>query len=141
MTSFAAREIRRILTDTWDRQAWQVPDTVTDYATRILTERIDKPHWQPEPSYAERYMQLRSPQECLAFGDTCWFTRAVFPDCMNRRGISSSYFVELGQGCYAQVLRSYSIPAVQMLKEHFEWTAEMTYTAIHSHSEFRSMWD
>jgi hypothetical protein len=141
MTSFAAREIRRILTDTWDRQGWQVPDTVTDYATRILTERIDKPDWQPEPSYAERYMQLRSPQECLAFGDTCWFTRAVFPDCMNRRGISSSYFVELGQGCYAQVLRTYSIPAVQMLKEHFEWTAEMTYTAIHSNGEFRSMWD
>ncbi len=141
MISFAAREIRRILTDTWDRQGWQVPETVTDYATRILAERIDKPRWQPEPSYAERYMTLRSTQECLDFGDTCWFTRAVFPDCMNRRGISSNYFVELGQGCYAQVLRSHRIPALEVINQHFEWTAEMTYTAIHSHGEFRSMWD
>lgn len=135
------REIHKILTDTWDRQGWSVPEPATEYICRVLVNRIEQPDWQPKPSYAERWMTLQTAEQALELGDTCFFARSVFPEYLERRGISSSYFVEMGQGCYDLVLRRGRIPALNILRQHFEWLAEMTYTAVHSHGDFRSMWD
>ena len=138
---FAHREIRRILTDTWDRQGWSVPDTITDYEVQVLADMLQRVPWQPTPSYAERYMQLRSTQECIDFGNVCWFTRAVFPQCLERRGISDRYFTELGQSAWERAVKDTGNPVIEQMLAHFEWTAEMTYTAIHAHGEFRSCWE
>lgn len=137
---YAHREIDRILNECWHRQGWSVPKSATDFVTDILVSKIDKNPWQPEPSYAERYLQLKNTEDALDLGNSCFFARAVFPDCMQRRGIKSSYFVELGQGCYAMVLKHTDIPVLKMVCQHFEWLAEMTYTAVHSQGGFRSMW-
>jgi hypothetical protein len=141
MLMFARREIRRILTDTWDRQGWLVPDVITDYECEVLHRMLARVPWQPEPSYAERYMAIKRIDELIEFGDVCWFTRAVFPQCMERRGIRESYFTELGQSAWDRAVQLTGNPVLTLMRDHFEWTAEMAYTAIHSEGDFRSMWD
>lgn len=137
----AQQGIGDILRECIDTHGWTIPEHVIAYTTRLLAERIDKNPWQPEPSYAERYMSIKKPCEALDLGDTCWFTRAVFPELGRRRGINSSYYVQLGQGCYNMALQYSKYPAVQCLHDNFEFLAEVAYTAIRHHGEFRSMWD
>jgi hypothetical protein len=86
-------------------------------------------------------MTMRTAGQAQALGNVCWFTRAVFPELGTRRGINSSYYVQLGQGCYERVLSQTELPAVKVLCEHFEFLAECAYTAIRLNGEFRSMWD
>lgn len=137
----AEQGIKDILVETNERHGWNIPDYVIDYESRILAAKIDKNPWQPEPSYAERFMTLRTPTEALDLANTCWFTRAVFPELKSRHGIKSSYYVQLGSSCYELVLKHSDMPAVRVLHRNFEFLAECTYTAIRHYGEFRSMWD
>lgn len=137
----AINGFRDILTETCERQGWHMPLPVRDYTVKILADKLDKNPWQPEPSYAERYLTLKTPTEALELGNTCWFTRAVFPELLERRGISSKYFVDMGQGCYSLVLKHTEHPAISILNKHFEFTAEVVHTAVRSFDQFREMWD
>jgi hypothetical protein len=138
---FASREFRRILVECYQRQGWVVPEDVIDYTVKILVDKIDKNPWQPQPSYAEAYLTTTRPQALLDLGNTCWFTRAVFPDCQQRRGIGANYYTELGTSCYERVLRYWTMPTLEIMNQHFEFIAEMAYTAIHSQGDFRTMWE
>lgn len=137
----AINGFRDILEETCTRQGWTIPPSTLDYTVRILADKLDKNPWQPEPSYAERYLTIKTPAEALDLGNTCWFTRAVFPELLERRGLKASYFVELGQGCYSLVLKTQEHPAVRTLCTHFEFTAEVVHTAVRNHGHFREMWD
>lgn len=137
----AINGFRDILKETFDRQGWTIPTDTLEYTVKILADKLDKNPWQPEPSYAERYLTLRTPTDALDLGNTCWFTRAVFPELMERRGLKSSYFVQMGQGCYSLVLKHTEHPAVRTLYTHFEFTAEMAYTAVRHFNSQREMWD
>lgn len=136
----AAQGIRDILKETVDRHGWCIPLPVFDYTVSILAEKVSQVPFTPEPSYAERYMMIKTPSEALAFGNTCFFTRGVFPDLMTNRGLNSDYFVSLGQGSYTMVLKHSQLPHVKVLRDHFEFLAEVVYTAVRLNGEFRSMW-
>lgn len=137
----AQREIHRILCETNSRQGWLIPTYVVDYECKILAEQLTRNPWQPEPSYAERYLQITTASEALALGNICWFTRAVFPELGRSRGITASYYVDLGQSCYSRVLEQSQIPVVAVMRDHFEFCAEAVLTALRYNTEFRSMWD
>ena len=141
MNKLALSEFKRLMEETLDRQGWTMPKPVVNYTTQILAEYVDKPNWRPEPSYAERWMTVRTAAEAQALGDVCWFTRAVFPELGQRRGISSSYYVMIGEGCYDRVLRVVPDPAVKQMRDNFEFIAEMALTALRSQGGFRSMWE
>lgn len=138
---WAKQQLRLILDQCNEQHGWQIPLHVTDYVSGILADKIDKNPWQPLPSYAECYLNLRTPAEALSLGNTCWFTRAVFPELGERRGLKASYYVDLGQGCYEMVLKYTEFPAIRTLHKHFEFLAETAYTAIRHQGEFREMWD
>jgi len=133
--------LRDILTESWDQHGFTCPLLVREYIVKILAEKIDQNPWQPEPSYAERYMTLRTPSQALDLGNTCFFTRSVFPDIGTRRGIRATYYTDIGQGAYDFVLSYSAIPAVRILRDHFEYCAEMTWTAVHSKDAIREFWD
>lgn len=141
MNPTAVAGFQSLMLETVDRQGWHIPKPVVDYTVRILAAHVDRNPWQPEPSYAERWLTIRTAAEAQAFGDVCWFTRAVFPDLMQRRGISSNYYVQLGEGSYDRVLRSTQDPTIQCMRDHFEFIAEVAWTAVHSQGGFRSMWE
>jgi hypothetical protein len=137
----AVREFRNILTDTNELMGWRIPNYVIEYESRIFAAKLAQPNWQPEPSYAERYLMIRTSQQALDLANTCWFTRSVFPELGSRRGISESYYVQLGQSCYDRVLRDTDSQTVETMRDHFEFLAETAYTAIRHYGEFRSMWE
>lgn len=139
--NFAQQEFRNLFKECLERQGWLIPDNIANYATRILVEKIDKNPWYPEPSYAEVYLNTKSPVALVALGDTCWFTRAVFPELGERRGINSSYYVDLGTSCYSRARKTVSNPTLEQMEQHFEFLAEVAYTAIWSKGDFRSMWE
>lgn len=130
----------RLIKDCLEHQGWDWPKPVFDYTVQILTDKLDKNPWDPQPSYAEQYMTVRTLEQARLLGDTCFFARAVFPDYMQPRGISARYFVELGQGCYERVLREHEVPVLREFSKNFEYLAEMTWTAVRSEGNFRSMW-
>ena len=141
MNKYALNGFKSLLEQTLDTQGWTMPKHVVNYTTTVLAQYVDKPNWEPEPSYAERYLTIRTAAEAQALGDVCWFTRAVFPELKQRHGISSSYYVQLGEGCYDMVLRTVPDPAIKQMRDHFEFIAEMALTALRSQGGFRSMWD
>ena len=130
-----------LMTDTLNLQGWNIPARVQQHMIQILVNKIDQNPWQPQPSYAEQYMMVQSVEAIMALGDTCWFTRAVFPEIGAKRGISSSYYTDLGQGCYDRVLAKTEYNAsIQQLRDHFDFLAEVAWTVIHSQGDFREMW-
>jgi hypothetical protein len=137
----AVTGLRDILQSTNQLHGWAIPNTVVSWQAELFAEKIDKNPWQPEPSYAERYLSIRSIGEALALGNTCFFTRSVFPELGQRRGINSSYYVQLGQGCYDYMLQRCDNPTLELVAKNFEFLAEAAYTAIRSYGDFRSMWD
>jgi hypothetical protein len=137
----AIQGMRLILDETVQAHGWTIPDAVMSYTVRILAEKVDKMPWQPEPSYAEAYLSLRTPSQALALGNTCFFTRSVFPEIMQRRGIGADYYVQLGQGSYDMVLKHTNIPHIRIMRDHFEFLAEVVYTSVRLNGEFRSMWE
>lgn len=141
---WAKKEIHKILTECNQRQGWQIPEHIVSYESTILANKIDKNPWQPEPSYAERYLTVTRVSELLELAETCWFTRAVFPELGQRRGINSRYYVQLGESCYDRALRHLdrtNALTLELMSRHFEFLAESAYTAIRLNSEFREMWD
>jgi hypothetical protein len=136
----AVNGIRDILKETVEEHGWHIPQPVFEYTVRILADKVDKMPWQPEPSYAEAYLNIRTPSAALNLGNTCFFTRSVFPELLERRGLQASYFVELGQGSYTIALKHTPMPHIQALRDNFEFLAEIVYTAVRMNGSFRSMW-
>jgi len=133
--------IRSMWDECCERQGWCIPIDVVSYCVQVLEQHVDRPDWQPKPSYAEQFMQIRTTRQAIDLGNECWFTRAVFPELMSSRGIASSYYVDMGTACFDRVLSATQHPTVRRLRDHFEFTAEVAWTAVHSKNGFRSMWD
>jgi len=132
----------QLFEDTLDRQGWMVPKPLQKVMISILVDKLDKNPWQPQPSYAEQYLAARTPTALKWLGDTCWFTRAVFPQCGEHRGISASYYTDLGQGCYSRLLlHTGPDTTLELMIRHFDFLAEVAWTVVHSQGRFREMWD
>lgn len=132
--------IRQILTETNELHGWDIPDYVVDYEARLLAKYTRLPDWPPKPSYAERYMTLRTKKDILGFGNDCWFTRSVFPE-LHKDILGPRYYTDLGKSCYASLLADDPSPTLRAMCHHFEFLAETAYTAIRHYGGFRSMWD
>jgi len=133
-------EIDSVLTECWQRQGWTMPVAVQNYCVRVLVAHIDRPDWQPKPSWAESLLTVKTGAAARALGDSCLFARSVFPSLLERRGLDSSYLVFIGQSAYDRVLDSGPEPTTQCLRDNFEFVAEMLWTAVHSRGDFRSLW-
>lgn len=141
MNNNAILGFKSILEESLQSHGWDIPKNITHSITTILADKIDKNPWQPEPSYAERYLTIKTRQEAIDLGNTCFFTRAVFPELGERRGINPTYYVSIGQGCYDRALSKFYTLELEQLRDHFEFLAEVTYTAVREFGNFRSMWE
>ena len=141
MNKVALTGFKDILSETLEIQGWEIPNPVVDYTVNILANKLDKNPWEPQPSFAVQYLTLSSVFQAQELGDTCFFARSVFPEYGNRRGISSSYYVDMGQGCYSYVLRVNQDPAIKQLRDHFEFLSEVVWTAVREFGHFRPLWE
>jgi hypothetical protein len=141
MNKTALVGFEHILSETLELQGWTMPNPVVQYTVQVLAEKIDKNPWEPTPSFAQRYMTIRNAADAQDLADTCFFTRAVFPEFGSQRGINSSYYVDMGQGCYHYVYTVNANPAIKQMRDHFEFIAEIVWTAVRAHGHFRPLWD
>lgn len=115
--------ITTLVTDCEQTTGTDLPTTIKLYTISILAERLNTPNWQPDPSWAERYLTLRTAHEAKQLGDTALFAVAVFPTLGNRRGISKNYYTSIGQGAYSKAAEKLNEHLYLQLSEHFEFVA------------------
>ena len=127
---FLSKELAKILEESQLKNGARILQDCQQYIIKILADKLDKNPWQPHPSYAEAYMTVSSVTSLLELAETCWYTRAVFPELGARRGLNPSYYVQLGQGCYNRVLTKISNNTLEQMCQHFEFLAEVTLAAI-----------
>ena len=80
-----------------------LPLLLEHYLVDLLTERLDRVTIIPEPSFAERYLQLYSEtrlSEFKDYADSALFFVSLMPEYGRRRGLDISYYASLGISAY-----------------------------------------
>ena len=98
--------IRAFYTLIKDREretGFEMPETVEHYCVFLLAERVEKTELIPDPSFAEKYLQLyatKNHKEIKQFADDCLFFTSILPDYGKRRGLDMDYYATLGISSY-----------------------------------------
>ena len=101
-----------------------IPKPITIYCTAILADKLDKPLWEPQPNWAERYLTMRSAQDAKDLGDTALWAVGICPTYLTRRGMSRSYYVQIGQGAYSKAADELNQELYMLLSTHFLYISE-----------------
>ena len=82
---------------------FDLPLLLEHYLVDLLTARLDRVDIIPDPSFAERYLQLYSETRLDQFkdyADTSLFFTSLLPEYGRRRGLDISYYASLGISVY-----------------------------------------
>jgi len=82
---------------------FNMPEALAEYLVDLLTARLDRTELIPEPSFAERYLELyHRPRlwEIKDYADQCLFFVSLMPEYGRRRGLDIEYYGSLGISCY-----------------------------------------
>ena len=79
-----------IVKEASETTGYQLPIEIESYVVMLLADKIDKPNFLPEQTFAEELLALKQPYRLTAkeLGDTCLFVTGVFPEY----GISVEYY-------------------------------------------------
>ena len=90
-----------------ERVGFSAPEALEYYLVDLLASRIRQTSVIPEPSFAERYLQLYDPKtrpsEIKDFADQCLFFTGLLPAYGRRRGLNMDYYASLGISSYYTV--------------------------------------
>lgn len=82
---------------------FDMPLALELYLIDLLAERVSRLDIIPEPSFAERYLQLtQEPRSSLLkdYADSALFFCSLMPEYGRRRGLSMDYYATLGISTY-----------------------------------------
>lgn len=82
---------------------FEMPELLEYYLVDMLTERLDRLDIIPEPSFAERYLNLYQgydPGKFKDYADSALFFCSLMPEYGRRRGLSMDYYATLGISTY-----------------------------------------
>lgn len=85
------------------RQGVEMPLLLEQYLVDLLTERLRRVDIIPQPTFAERYLQLYQEPRAEPFkdyADSALFFCALMPDYGRRRGLDMDYYATLGISTY-----------------------------------------
>jgi hypothetical protein len=106
-----------------NKHGWPIPVYIEQYLSAVLANYVDKPDWQPQPSWAETLLSVQSANAAKVLGDQAMFAAAVFPNMLERKGISQDYFYNIGKVSYGHAERiNYHL--FNTLSRNFEFLAE-----------------
>ena len=77
-----------------------MPLYIEQYISAVLANYVDKPDWQPQPSWAETLLQIQSAHAAKVLGDQALFAATFFPNLLAARGVSHTYFHDIGRTSY-----------------------------------------
>jgi len=82
---------------------FEMPLLLEQYIVDLLTDRLHRVDIIPEPSFAERYLQLYSAPSVAAmkdYADSALFFCSLMPEYGRRRGLRMDYYATLGISTY-----------------------------------------
>lgn len=82
---------------------FDMPELLEWYLVDLVTERLLRVDIIPEPSFAERYLQLYTETNLAQFkdyADSALFFVSLMPDYGRRRGLNMDYYATLGISTY-----------------------------------------
>lgn len=101
---------------------YQLPLEIEAYVVMLLADKIDKPNFLPETSFAESLLALKQPYRLTAkeLGDTCLFVTGVFPEY----GIGVDYYSSIGKNSYTLIQQGMNIELFSLLATRFDFIRE-----------------
>lgn len=82
---------------------FDIPELLEWYLVDLLTERLHRVDIIPDPSFAERYLQLYNEHQLSQFkdyADSALFFVSLMPEYGQRRGLNMDYYATLGISTY-----------------------------------------
>lgn len=95
--------IEHTVFDYRQRQGVEMPLLLEQYLVDLLWERLRRVDIIPEPSFAERYLELYSEIRLSQFkdyADSALFFTSLMPNYGDRRGLNWDYYATLGISAY-----------------------------------------
>ena len=101
--NFTRSQFERLLLEHCANTGFQAPELLIHYLVNILDSRLTRVDIMPDPSFAERYLQLynsSNPADYVDYADSALLFCALMPDYGQRRGLSMDYYATLGISTY-----------------------------------------
>lgn len=92
-----------IVKETEEQTGFEMPEPVEAYIVYLLADRVEKNTLIPDPSFAEKYLELyhaREVEDIRVFADDCLFFTSLCPNYGNKRGLDMDYYCTLGISSY-----------------------------------------
>jgi hypothetical protein len=105
-----------------NKHGWPIPVYIEQYLSAVLANYVDKPDWQPQPSWAETLLQIQTAQAAKVLGDQALFAAAVFPTMLTRKGIPEQYFHNIGRASYNRAI-NINAELFGTMSQHFSYIA------------------
>jgi hypothetical protein len=138
---------RQIIYDCLDQHqthtGFRVPELLAWYLTDLLVERIRRVDIIPDPSFAERYLQLYHEQDLGQFkdyADSSLFFVSLMPEYGRRRGLDITYYASLGISTYYTLGDLAEDPRYTQLGNWYYDLQRFLNSLLHSHSQL-DLWD
>jgi hypothetical protein len=94
----------------------------------LLAHHVERPFFEPDSSFAEKYLQLKTNRTAKELGDTCLFVSGVFPTYGRRKGLRKSYYTNIGISSYSQIQSE----LFSELASHFDFLSNFIELSLHS---------
>ncbi len=97
------RTFYNLIKDREKETGFEMPEQVEHYCVFLLADRVEKVDLIPDPSFAEKYLQLyltARPEEIRQYADDCLFFTSILPEYGKRRGLNLDYYATLGISSY-----------------------------------------
>ena len=108
-----------IVKEASETTGYQLPIEIESYVVMLLADKIDKPNFLPEQTFAEELLALKQPYRLTAkeLGDACLFVTGVFPEY----GISIEYYSNIGKSSYSIATTNLHTELFDSLSTNFDF--------------------
>jgi hypothetical protein len=126
------------LTQHSERTGFVAPNPLLVYLSELLAQRLDRVELIPEPSFAERYLELYSCHRLSEFkdyADSALFFVSLLPKYGERRGLDMEYYASLGISVYYTLGDLAKDSRYVQLGNWFYHLQKFLYTALHDQTD------
>tara|TARA_X000001036_G_C20658918_1_gene798122 strand:- start:1729 stop:2148 length:420 start_codon:yes stop_codon:yes gene_type:complete len=118
-----------VVKETQEHTGYTLPNHIEAYVVMLLASKVDQPDFLPKGTFAESYMNNRSPKE---LGDTCLFVTGVFPDYGKKHGINKQYYQDIGIGSYSVAADYMNGELFESLAKHFTFLSQFIEVTVNN---------
>ena len=122
-----------IVKDGQSKHGYELPEEIEAYVVMLLACHIDRPNFLPQDSFAESFLKINNPKlSAKELGDTCLFLTGVFPSYGKRKGISRSYYQNIGSSSYSAAAEVMNGELFGILATHFVFVSDFIDVTLRS---------